>query len=98
MNKKTPSVYDKPFKTRSEINVSTFALLFSEMINYLALKDGSKVEENLEKLGYSIGPRILEYVSAREKVIKRDIKILDIIKVIHGPVRLCHCCSESKQK
>jgi len=86
MISKKASAFDKPIKTRTEINLSTFSFLFSELIQYYAEKDREKLEENLEKLGVSLGPRILEMVFFREKLIKRENKPLEFLKLIHSSV------------
>jgi len=86
MISKKSSAFDKPLKVRAEINLSTFSFLFSEIISYYAEKDRDKLEENLEKLGHSLGPRVLELVFLKEKLTKRENKPLEFLKLVHSSV------------
>ena len=85
---KKSSAYDKSIKSRTDINLSTFSFIFSEIIQYFADKDREKLEENLEKLGYSMGPRVIELVCLKEKMAKRENKPLEFLKLIHSSVHL----------
>jgi hypothetical protein len=80
------SIYDKPLKPRPEINLSTFSFLFSEIIQYYIEKDKEKFEENLQQLGISIGPRLYEFIIAKDKSYKKENKHLEFLKIIHSPV------------
>lgn len=82
------SVYDKPLKPRAPVNLSTFSFLFSEIIQYFLVKEKERFEENLEHLGHSLGPRIYEFIVAKDKNYKREIKHLELLKIIHSSVRL----------
>ena len=42
----------------------------------------------LEKLGYSMGPRVIELVCLKEKMAKRENKPLEFLKLIHSSVHL----------
>ena len=80
MNKRT--IYDKSLKPRSEMNLSTFSFLFSEIINYYLTSKTLDIEADLMSLGESIGPRVLELVNMREKNFKREKKHLEMIKFV----------------
>lgn len=81
------SVFDKQLKARPPVNLSTFSFLFSEIIQYFLEKEKDKFEENLEKLGYDLGPRIYEFLIAKGGTSKRAIKHLDLLKIIHSSVK-----------
>jgi len=87
MNKKT-SIYDRPLKPRPEINLSTFSFLFTEIIQYFLEKDKDKFEENLHQLGTTIGPRLYEFIIAKDKNYKKENKHLEILKIIHSSVTI----------
>jgi len=80
------SVYEKPLKARPGVNLSTFSFMFSEIIQYFLEKEKDKFEENLEALGFHLGPRIHEFIIAKDKNYKREIKHLELLKIIHSSV------------
>ena len=57
INKKT-NAYDKNLKTKTEIPLSFFSFLFSEMVQYLLSKRSDEkeydIEEKLSHMGYPI--------------------------------------------
>ncbi len=89
MNKKS-SIYEKPLKARPDINLSTFCFLFSEIIQYFLEKDKEKFEENLQQLGATIGPRIYEFIIAKDKNYKKENKHLELLKIIHSSVKFVY--------
>ena len=75
-------------KGKSEINLSTYALLFAEMVKY-AHNKVSTVQELQEKLadyGRFVGVRLLDVIVLREKSYKRDTKLLSMLMFIKGTV------------
>jgi hypothetical protein len=86
------SIYDKPLKVRAEVNLSTFSFLFSEIIQYYLDTYKDKFEENLTQLGATIGPRLYEFLIAKEKQYKRETKFLDVLKIIHSIVSILTKC------
>jgi len=84
------SVYEKPLKARPGVNLSTFSFLFSEIIQYFLEREKEKFEENLDHLGFTLGPRIYEFIVAKDKNYKREIKHLDLLKIIHSSVPICN--------
>lgn len=84
MNKK--SIYDRNLKIiRPEINLSTFNYFLSEIMQYY-LSNSRNLDDELEKLGESIGPRLLELMVFREKQFKHEIKHVEMLKFIHSSV------------
>ena len=82
------SVYEKSLKARPGVNLSTFSFLFSEIIQYFLEREKDKFEENLEAIGFQLGPRIHEFIIAKDKSYKREIKHLELLKIIHSSVQL----------
>jgi len=83
------NIVDRPLsKGKTEINLSSFAFLFSEMIQYCQdrIKAGHELEKKLSDMGVSIGPRVLELLVVREKNSKRETKLLGILSFIHTTV------------
>uniref|UniRef100_A0A915NGC1 Trafficking protein particle complex subunit 5 n=1 Tax=Meloidogyne floridensis TaxID=298350 RepID=A0A915NGC1_9BILA len=74
------SILDKSLsKGRHEINISTFALLFAEMIKYSQNKVNTvqELQERLTDYGKFVGSRLLDLITLREVKI-----ILPIFKLI----------------
>ncbi|KYR01489.1 hypothetical protein DLAC_01475 [Tieghemostelium lacteum] len=89
MNKNSMNIVDKPIpKGKTEINISSFAFLFSEMIQYCQdrIKAAHELEKKLSDMGVMIGPRLLELLVVREKNSKRETKLLGILSFINTTV------------
>lgn len=87
MNKKHLTIYDRNLKiTKSETNFSTFAYLFSEIIQYHQSRQRN-IEDELEKMGFNIGIRLLELLTIREKTFKRELEHIEMLKFISQNVR-----------
>lgn len=80
---------DKAIKQRpNEVNLSTFSFLFAEIINYYLQKNKDKFEENIQQLGSTLGPRIYEYIIARDKTYKKENNYEEITRIIHSSVTI----------
>jgi hypothetical protein len=77
---------EKSLKPRPEVNLSTFSFLFAEIIHYYLQKDKEKFEENIQQLGSTLGPRVYEYIIARDKTYKKENNHEEITKIIHSSV------------
>ncbi|CAK9295718.1 unnamed protein product [Gordionus sp. m RMFG-2023] len=76
------TILDKPItKLRSDMAISTFYLLFSEMVQYSQNRSNSVIElqQKLADMGYRVGQRYLELMYIREKNYKRDIKLVPLL-------------------
>jgi len=75
-------------KGKNEINLSTFALLFAEMIRYAQSRVTTvqELQERLSWYGRFVGIRMLDLIVLREKGYKRDIKLLGMLMFIKGTV------------
>ncbi|ODV79580.1 transport protein particle complex subunit [Suhomyces tanzawaensis NRRL Y-17324] len=84
------SIYDKNVNNKkiNEINLSSLSFLFCEAVNWTHRnsKGIQDLETRLNGLGYQVGQRFLELIKLREgvKSSKREIKIIDILRFIHG--------------
>ncbi|XP_015927883.1 trafficking protein particle complex subunit 5 isoform X1 [Parasteatoda tepidariorum] len=76
------TILDKPLsRARSEINISTFALLFSEMVQYCQNRVLSvpELQTKLSEMGYHVGQRMVDTLFVRERNFKRETKLLNIL-------------------
>ena len=80
-------ILDRPIKrTAGEVNLSAFAFLLSEIVSYSQgrVKSVSNLENRLSDVGYSVGARLLEVISWRDKAHKREVKLVGILTFIHS--------------
>uniref|UniRef100_A0A1I8AVW1 Trafficking protein particle complex subunit 5 n=1 Tax=Steinernema glaseri TaxID=37863 RepID=A0A1I8AVW1_9BILA len=81
------SILDKSLsRGKSEINLSTFALLFAEMIKYAQSRvdTSAKLQDKLADYGKFVGVRLLDVIVLREKGYKRDTKLLNMLMFVKG--------------
>jgi len=79
------SILDKPLsKGKSEIHISAFALLFSEIVQYCQNRVYTvpELQNKLSDLGHHVGVRILDLLFVREKNFKRETKLLNMLLLI----------------
>eukprot|EP00301_Raphidiophrys_heterophryoidea_P000559 c10279_g1_i1.p1 GENE.c10279_g1_i1~~c10279_g1_i1.p1 ORF type:complete len:210 (-),score=53.70 c10279_g1_i1:340-924(-) len=84
-----PSILDKPVsKGKSEVPLSTFAFIFSELVQYsqTRVSNTSELETRLIEAGQQVGARMLDVVCFRDKNSKREIRIVDMLKFISSTV------------
>lgn len=90
MQNKKANFFDKNLKTKTDIPISLFSFLFAEIIQYiLSKRDEEKdfdIEEKLSCFGYSVGEKVLELASFREKGYKRETKIVSMLRFIHNNI------------
>eukprot|EP00741_Cyanophora_paradoxa_P017310 tig00020961_g16720.t1 len=81
-----PNILDRalPAKPKSDVSLSAFAFLFSEIVQYSQTRVDSSngLERKLEDMGYPVGQRMLELTCSREKGNKRETKIINILSFI----------------
>eukprot|EP00243_Klebsormidium_subtile_P003051 TRINITY_DN16191_c0_g1_i1.p1 TRINITY_DN16191_c0_g1~~TRINITY_DN16191_c0_g1_i1.p1 ORF type:complete len:196 (+),score=26.48 TRINITY_DN16191_c0_g1_i1:248-835(+) len=83
------NVVDRPLpKGKTEVNLSAFAFLFSELVQYFQTKvnNVNELERKLEEAGYGVGLRVLELLCHREKANRRETRLLGILTFIHSTV------------
>uniref|UniRef100_A0AC34FG33 Trafficking protein particle complex subunit 5 n=1 Tax=Panagrolaimus sp. ES5 TaxID=591445 RepID=A0AC34FG33_9BILA len=86
---KTVGILDKSLsKGKTEINISTYALLFAEMVRYAQNKVNTvqELQEKLAEYGKFVGVRLLDLIVLREKSYKRDTKLLNMLMFVKGTV------------
>ena len=71
---------------RFQVSLSTFAYLFSELVQYCQSKVANvgDLERRLEEVGHGVGLRLLEILAYRERAGRRDTRLLDILRFIHS--------------
>lgn len=82
-------IYEKPLtKLRGEVSLSAFSFLFSEIIQYYQTRvsETDDIETKLSELGHDIGLRVIELISIREKVSRRETKIVTMLHYITNTV------------
>ncbi|CAH1251566.1 TRAPPC5 [Branchiostoma lanceolatum] len=84
-----PSILDKPLsKGKGDLNLSSFAFLFSEMVQYCQNRVHTvpELQQKLSDLGQHVGFRILDTLFLREKNYKREIKLLNMLLFVKTTV------------
>ncbi|EME28101.1 uncharacterized protein Gasu_44350 [Galdieria sulphuraria] len=79
------NILDRPLtRSREELYLSTFSFLFAEAVQYLQtrVQQVSELEEKLNQLGYRVGQRALELLCFREKLNRREIRLVSILGFI----------------
>ncbi|KAJ2841180.1 protein particle complex subunit, partial [Coemansia erecta] len=73
---------------RDKVSLSAFAFLFAEMIRYtqnrvLGIQD---LETKLNELGQRVGVRVFELTMSREKTVRRETRVLQMLMFINSVV------------
>lgn len=88
-SKQLLNIVDRPLsKGKSEVSLSAFAFLFSEIMQYsqTQVNNVAELERKLEDLGYGLGLRMLELLCHREKGNRRETKLIGILSFVHTTV------------
>jgi hypothetical protein len=72
----------------SVVSLSAFSFLFSEIIQYSQNRVNSiyDLEKKLEEAGYSIGLRVIELVCCRERLTKRETRLVNMLQFVCNQV------------
>eukprot|EP01031_Cornospumella_fuschlensis_P034937 gene34937-42312_t len=79
------TILDKPLiRPKTEVSLSSFAFLFSEIVQYYQNRVESipDLEKKLETAGFGIGQRVVELVSCRDRVTRRETRIVSILQYV----------------
>ncbi|KAI4894952.1 hypothetical protein NFI96_015760 [Prochilodus magdalenae] len=79
------AILDRPLsRPKTEVSLSAFALLFSEMVQYCQNRvySVSELQARLADMGQSVGASLLDVLVLREKNGKRETKVLNILLFI----------------
>uniref|UniRef100_A0A1I7XBR4 Trafficking protein particle complex subunit 5 n=1 Tax=Heterorhabditis bacteriophora TaxID=37862 RepID=A0A1I7XBR4_HETBA len=86
---KPTGILDKSLsRGKNEVNLSTFAVLFSEMVRYAQnrAETVSDLHDKLAAYGESVGVRMLDVITLRERGYKRETKLLGMLMFIKSTV------------
>ena len=93
MSRTPANVLDRPLAGRSssaekEISLSSFAYLYSELVQYHQnrVDSISELERRLESSGYGVGLKMLELVSYRNIGYKREIRLMNVLQFVSTQV------------
>jgi len=80
------SILDRPIPKPTEVNESLFALIFAEAVrhSYQRVDNVDGLETKLSAMGFQIGWRALELVASREKVEKRELRVVQALQHVSG--------------
>lgn len=79
------NILERPLtRPKTEVSVSAFALLFSEMVQYCQSRvySVSELQTRLSDMGRSVGASMLDVLVLREKNGKRETKVLNMLLFI----------------
>lgn len=78
-------------RPKTEVSVSAFALLFSEMVQYCQSRvySVSELQARLADMGQGVGASLLDVLVMREKNGKRETKVLNILLFIKVLLLFC---------
>lgn len=79
------SILDKTLtKGKSDVSLTIFALVFSEIIQYSQKSSASVADlsEKIHSLGFDVGSRLLDLYVFREKNSKRETKLINMLLFI----------------
>ncbi|KRX46221.1 Trafficking protein particle complex subunit 5 [Trichinella nativa] len=85
ISNKTPGILDVTIsKGKNEINLATFALLFSEVVRYSQSRVTtiSELQTKLASYGKIVGSKLVDLIFFRDKGYKREVKLLGILLFI----------------
>jgi len=70
------------------VSLSAFALLFSELVQYAQnrVSSVSDLERRLEDSGYSVGQRVGELVGVRERLTKRETRVVNMLQYVSNTI------------
>ncbi|MFH4977145.1 hypothetical protein AB6A40_003854 [Gnathostoma spinigerum] len=86
---KQVGILDKSLsRGKAEVNLTSFALLFSEMIRYAQNRSSTvdEVQTRLANFGKFIGVRLLDVIVLREKGYRRETKLLNMLSFVQRTI------------
>jgi hypothetical protein len=66
-----------------QVSLSALAFLFSELVQYQTIKirSANDLEWELEQIGRTIGTRVVELLSYRDRQTRRELSVIGILQV-----------------
>jgi trafficking protein particle complex subunit 5 len=86
---KRSSIYDRIRNPpRQSVSLSLFSFLFSELVQYNQnkIKNIGDFERRLEEAGYGVGQRVIEHIAVRDKMMRRETRVVNMLQYIHNTV------------
>mmetsp|Transcript_4471 Transcript_4471/g.12524 ORF Transcript_4471/g.12524 Transcript_4471/m.12524 type:complete len:191 (+) Transcript_4471:80-652(+) len=81
---------DRPLRKpkQEEVSLSIFAFLFSEFVQYSQSRVATfaELDKRLVEAGKGVGYRVLELSGYREKISRRETKVVSILSFIHSTI------------
>jgi len=69
---------------KQEVSLATFALLFSETVQYCQARSSTvpELQGKLHDLGWQVGARIIDLIFVRDRTAKRELKLLNALLMV----------------
>lgn len=69
---------------KQEISLASFALLFSETVQYCQARSSTvpELQGKLHDLGWQVGARIIDLIFVRDRAAKRELKLLNALLMV----------------
>lgn len=83
------SIYSRSLlQPRGSVSLSAFSFIFSELLQYFQLRSDSveDLERKLEETGYGIGLRMQELVGCRERLNRRETRVVAMLLFVKNVV------------
>ena len=66
-----------------QVSLSALAFLFSELVQYQTIKirSANDLEWELEQIGRTVGTRVIELLSYRDRQTRRELSVIGILQV-----------------
>ena len=70
-------------KPDHNVALSAFAYLFSEIVQYqsMRIQTAAELERRLEDSGHSVGLRMLELLTYRERQVRHETRVVGVLQV-----------------
>ncbi|KAK6179159.1 trafficking protein particle complex subunit 5 [Patella vulgata] len=85
LGRQKSNILDKGLgKGKPEVNIATYALLFSEIVQYCQnrVQTVPELQNRLSEMGQHVGSHLLDVLLLREKGYKRELKLLNMLLFI----------------
>jgi len=71
-------------KGKQEVSLASFALLFSETVQYCQARSSTvpELQGKLHDLGWQVGARIVDLIFVRDRTAKRELKLLNALLMV----------------
>ena len=87
MSSKTVNILERPLsRGKYEVNISSYALLFSEIVQYCQSRVSTvnELQDKLAGFGEQIGIKLFDTLTIRERGFRRDTRLLNVLMFIRS--------------